>query len=88
VPHQHAYLLTLTVLAVDPNVMLALLSSGQAQYGYMMTGLAESADSNGDIERLLDYAKALPKDDVQYDAFSSRHLLCRLVLARSRSAET
>ena len=67
-PDQHAYLLTLTARSVDPKVMLALLSSGQAEYGYMMTGLAQSSDSDGDIERLLDYAKALPKKDMRYDA--------------------
>jgi len=68
VPHQYAYLLTLIALSVGPNVILTMLSSGQAEYGYMMTGLALSCDSNGDIERLLDHAKALPKEDMRYDA--------------------
>ena len=62
VPHQQAYLLTLTTLSVSPTVVLTLLASGQAEYGYMMTGLALFSDSNGDIEKQLDRARALLKE--------------------------
>ena len=56
--------------------MLAVLA-GQAQYGYMMTALAHSANSNGDTKKLLDHAQALPKEDVRYDTCFAQQILVK-----------